>query len=79
MAFSIDLRERVMAAIDNGMQVIKAAKIFKVSRRVVYNWRDLIIKTNSLKPKTGYQKGHSHKITDWDQFRKFAEKHKTCA
>lgn len=30
-------------------------------------------------PKAGYQKGHSHKITDWDAFKIFIEanKHRT--
>ena len=78
MAFSIDLRERVIAAIDNGMQITEAAKVFKVCRSVIYDWQDLRKTTNSLAPKSGYQNGHSHKITDWDQFKLFAEKHKHC-
>ncbi len=76
MAFSIDLRKRVIAAIDNGMQVTKAVEVFKVGRRTIYDWQELLKKTNSLAPKVGYQHGHSHKITDWDQFKTFAEKHK---
>lgn len=28
--------------------------------------------TNSLAPKSCYQKGHGHKITDWEKFREFA-------
>ena len=76
MPLSVDLRERVIAAVDKGMPKVTAAKTFGVSRRVVYNWLDLRRKTNSLDPKTGYQKGHSHKITDWDQFKLFAEKNK---
>jgi len=78
VAFSIDLRERVIAAIDNGMQITEAAKVFKVCRSVIYDWQDLRKTTNSLAPKSGYQNGHSHKITDWDQFKLFAEKHKHC-
>lgn len=79
MAFSIDLRERVIAAVDDGMQITKAAKVFKVCRRTIYLWQDLFKKTKKLAPKSGYQKGHSHKITDWDQFKTFVEKHKHCA
>ncbi len=79
MPFSIDLRERVIAAVDNGMQITEASKVFKVSRRIVYHWQDLLKKTNSLAPKAGYQKGHSHKITDWNQFKMFVEKHQHCA
>jgi transposase len=76
MPYSIDLRERVVAAIDKGMRKVTAAKTFNVSRRVVYKWIHLRKNTNSLAFQTGYQKGHSHKITDWDEFRKFAESHK---
>ena len=31
MALSVDLRKRVMAAIDNGMRPTEAEKIFKIS------------------------------------------------
>lgn len=71
MSLSIDLRERVIDAVTGGMSKTKAAKLFKVCRRVIYNWLDLRKKTNSLAPKTGYQKGHSHKITNWEQFKTF--------
>lgn len=78
MAYSIDLRKRVMDAVDNGMQPTEAAKLFKVARRTIYKWIDLLKETNSLAPKEGYQKGHSHKITDWDEFEVFAESNKKC-
>lgn len=70
---SIDLRERVIAAVEAGMRKTEAAKIFNVERKSVYNWLGLKKSTNSLEPKSGYQKGHSHKITDWEQFKKFVE------
>lgn len=72
MIFSIDLRERVIAAVDGGIHIDKVKEIFKVSRRVIYEWLELREKTGSLAPKTGFQKGHSHKITNWDQFKEFA-------
>lgn len=71
--YSIDLRKRVIAAIDENMRPTEAAKVFKVCRRVIYNWLDLRKKTNDLMPKSGFQKGHSHKITDWEAFRSFAQ------
>jgi len=79
MVYSIDLRNRVVAAIDGGMRITDAAKVFKVCRKTIYLWQDLRKTTNSLAPKVGYQRGHSHKITDWGQFKEFAEKHKHCA
>ena len=78
MIFSIDLRERVMIAVDNGMEIDEAVKIFKLSRRTIYYWKTLRKTTNSLEPKSGYQKGHSHKITDLNQFKIFAKKHQHC-
>lgn len=74
--YSLDLRQRVIEAIDKGMSQIEAANLFNVNRRTIYSWLQLRLKTNSLAPKEGYQKGHSHKITDWDEFEKFVEENK---
>lgn len=79
MPFSTDLRKRVIAAVDSGMQVTQVAKVFKVSRKIIYVWQNLIKKNNSLEPKIGYQKGHSHLITDWDKFKEFANSNKECS
>ncbi len=76
MALSIDLRKRVIAAIEGGMRITDAAKSFQVARKSIYRWLDLRKETNSLAPKSGYQKGHSHKITDWEKFKKFASEHR---
>lgn len=75
MALGIDLRKRVIAAIDNGMRITDAAKLFRVGRKSIYRWLDLRKETASLAPKSGYQKGHSHKITDWEEFKEFAKVH----
>jgi transposase len=72
MEFSIDLRTRVVESVENGMHINNAVILFKVSRRVIYEWLELKKKTGALNAKRGYQKGHSHKIKDWDQFKKFA-------
>jgi transposase len=79
MSFSIDLRKRVMAAIDGGMRITQAAKVFQVSRSAIYDWQKLLKKSNNLGPVTGYQKGHSHKITNWEEFRIFVQRHQHCA
>jgi len=76
---SVDLRERVIAAIDKGMHIDKAKKRFSVCKKTIYNWLNLRKKTNTLMPRKGYQRGHSHKITDLEQFKKFAEDHKQCS
>lgn len=71
-AFSLDLRTRVVASIDNGMHINEAVKFFNVSRRTIYEWLELRRKTGSLQAKTGYQKGRSSKIQNWNQFIDFA-------
>lgn len=76
--YSLDLRQRIINAIDSGTTQIEAAKLFKVNRRTISRWLQLRSKTNSLTPKIGYQKGHSHKIINWDEFEKFAEANKYC-
>ncbi len=68
LGLSVDLRERVVAAVDDGTRVIEAAKLFKVCDRVIYQWLKLRKKTNSLKPITNHHTGHRAKIKDWDTF-----------
>jgi transposase len=75
---SVDLRNRIIAVIDDGMKVCEAAKLFNVCQKVIYNWINLRKATNSLEFKSGYQKGHSHKIKNWEEFRVFAAANKHC-
>ena len=67
-----------MAPVNDGMAVSEAAAIFHVYEKTIYLWLELRDKAGNLEPKTGYQKGHSHKITDWNLFKKFAEDHSKC-
>jgi transposase len=76
MALSFDLRRRVLEAIDDGMDVSAAAATFNVGRRTIYDWFKLREETGDFKRKSGYQKGHSHKIKDLKMFKVFVEKNK---
>jgi transposase len=76
--FSIDLRKRVISSIDEGMSIENASNLFKISGRVIYKWLDLREEYKSLTPKSGYQKGHSHKLKDLDAFKDFVENNKYC-
>ena len=40
MAYSMDLRERVVAAVDEGASITAVARRFSVSRPTVRDWRD---------------------------------------
>lgn len=75
MHYSVDLRTRVVDAVRSGISKTKASKVYKVCLRTIYNWLELIEKTGSLDPCTGYQKGHSHGITDYAAFRNFVDEH----
>ena len=73
--YSVDLRKRVVRAVRAGMTRTKASEIFKVCRKTIYSWLSLEERTGSLEPQTGFQKGHSHGITDLDVFRKYIDAH----
>ncbi|WP_174133447.1 IS630 transposase-related protein [Wolbachia endosymbiont of Atemnus politus] len=47
--------------------------MFKIDRKTIYWWRKRREETESIKPPSGYQKGHSHKIKDLDDFIKFLD------
>lgn len=75
MPYSIDLRKRVVCAIANGMSQTKASDVYKVCRKTIYSWLLLEKETGQLEPKTHFQKGHSHGITDLNAFKKFVDEH----
>ena len=79
MIYSIDLRERVIAAIDNKKHINDVVATFNVSRRVVYNWLNLRKKTGGLAPMLDNIKGRIPKVQDWDQFKQFAANHKEAS
>jgi len=69
--YSLDLRERVIAAYETGAYTQEeVAKQFKIGVKTVYDWLRLKERTGSLKPKEGYQNGHSHVIDDQEAFTK---------
>lgn len=76
MSLSIDLRKRVLEQVDAGKDNIENIAIrFRVAMRTIYNWLELREETGDIAPKKDYQKGHSHTITDWKEFKNFVEKH----
>ena len=64
---AVDLRKK------RSMPVKKISKLLSVSPESVYAWLKLEKTVGSLAPKTGYQKGHSHKIKDLEAFKKFVD------
>jgi transposase len=76
MIYSVDLRKRAVEAVQQGMTLTQAEKTFKITRKAIATWIKRLEKNGHLNPETGYQKGHSHKITDWVLFDKFANENK---
>lgn len=75
MLYSLDLRKRVVSAVNGGMTKSQAVRVFNVCRQTVYSWLELEEHTGSLEPQTGFQRGHSHKIPDLEGFQAFVDAH----
>jgi len=69
--YSIDLRERILAAREHGQSAAEVAKVFKVSKRSVERYCKLQSTTGSLKPKQrgGYRRSrlekHDQTLRGW--------------
>lgn len=74
-AYSYDLRQKVLAALDNGMKKSEASRVFSMSRNTIDLWLARRDQTGDCQARTGYQTGSRHKITDWERFRAFAKEH----
>jgi transposase len=75
MPYSLDLRERAVAAVHSGIQKTKVCELFNICRQTLYSWLALEKEQGHLSPQTGFQKGHSHGIKDLDKFREFVDLH----
>lgn len=72
-AYSIDLRIRCLALYDEGKIVQEVMSLLKISQPTVYRWLRQRKETGNVEPKTEWRNGHSHKITDLEEFCKFAQ------
>jgi transposase len=73
--YSYDLRVRVGAAVEKGMGEKEASQTFGVHRDTITAWLARKEATGDVQAKVGYQRGHSHKITDPQQFKAFVDAH----
>jgi transposase len=73
--YSYDLRIRVVAAVEKGMRVKEASHTFGVHGDTITAWLARKEATGDVQAKTGYQRGHSQKITDPEQFKAFVQAH----
>jgi transposase len=71
--YSYDLRIRVVAAVEQGMEGKEASRTFGVHRDTIVAWLARKEATGDVQAKVGYQRGHSQKITDPVQFKAFVQ------
>lgn len=74
-AYSLDLRQKAIAAIDRGEKKSHVSKTLKISRNTLDLWLKRREETGSLAPKTPVQKGPAPKIKDLVAFKQFAIEH----
>ena len=74
-AYSQDLREKAIAAIERGVPKSEVITMFNISRDSLERWLKRRSETGSVAAAQGYQRGHSHRIVDWEQFRAFVKRH----
>ena len=74
-AYSLDLRQKAIAALEAGHSKASVSRLMGIGTTTLTEWHNRYRASGSIAAKQGYQQGHSHKITDWDEFRAFAEKY----
>jgi transposase len=73
--YSIDLRSKVISAIDNGMGKTEASRVFQMSRNTIDLWLKRRERENTLAPKVRQSQSLQAKIQDWNEFRDFVDAH----
>jgi transposase len=77
--YSSDLRIRVLKALDSGECLKCISRTFDISIKTIYLWRKQLANCGHLRPVIKYQKGHSHKIVDLNDFKKFIDMNNTLS
>ncbi len=73
--YSQDLRLRVLAAIDAGMNKMTVHRTFRVSRSTIDDWLALRSETGQVRDKTSARRGPQPAIGDLAAFALFAHRH----
>lgn len=73
--YSYDLRQKAIEAVKRSERKSDVCRMLKISRNTLDLWLKREEQTGDYRAITNFQKGCQHKITDWDRFREFAQKH----
>ena len=74
-AYSLDLRQKAIAALEAGHSKASVSRLMGIGTTTLTEWHNRYRASGEVAAKQGYQRGHSHKITDWEAFRVFAARH----
>ena len=74
-AYSLDLRQKAVEAIDRGVRKSEVLAMFNISRDSLERWLKRRSEQGSVQAAQGYQQGHSQRIVDWQKFRAFVQAH----
>ncbi|MCC0179661.1 helix-turn-helix domain-containing protein [Waterburya agarophytonicola K14] len=75
-AYSYDLGQKVIQAIDlDGWKKSEAAEIFQISRNTIDLWLKRRQETGDYRPLSSRPHFSKGKITDWQAFQEFAQRH----
>lgn len=74
-AYSVDLRLRVLAAIDKGLSKMQAHKTFQISRSTMDDWLNLREQTGSVQVPAPQQRGGRRGLGVHQSFATFVERH----
>ena len=73
--YSYDLRQKAIKAVKRGERKSDVCRMLKISRNTLDLWLKREEQTGDYRAIANFQKGCRHKITDWERFREFAQKH----
>lgn len=73
--YSLDFREKVIAAIERGERKSHLCRSLGISRNTLDLWLKRKQETGSVAPTTDYHRGLRPKIDNLDEFRSFAEQY----
>jgi transposase len=74
-SYHSDLRSRAVALLNSGSSAQEVSLLLKISLSTIYLWWSVWKAEGRTEGLRGYQRGHSHKITDNVQFEKFILSH----
>jgi transposase len=73
--YSYDLRQKAIEAVQGGERKSEVCRLLNISRNTLDLWLKREAQTGDYQAVTQFQQGSRHKITDWNRFQEFAQKH----